>query len=141
MREERIKTYVISHLGEDNKFVQEELTGPNSRVKFYKLEEPDEEDNFLFARDIATQIVNFPIEIGSTVIFVMGEDDILVENLCVSTLQRRLNETVTVFVKRPHHKEEIPYLLSLRETRESKDGMVDYNYACSSCSGNRTDCG
>ncbi len=137
--------HVVSTLSKDHELVQAELAKIPSPKVFHQLKvEEDHEDELFTARSIADQILDLGIysepylKVGDQITFVLLEDQIFIEHLCVTTIQRRFNEAVAVYVRRPGVRDTIPYLIVLEE-RNDKERLLSFG-GCGSCSGNCESC-
>ena len=138
------RDYIISPLEETHPLLQEELNIPRERT-LYKIviKEEDRISPSHLARAIRDQVVLLDIRVGSKITLVVEDSQGLEENVCISILQRRFQETVDIIVRRSKLTHTVPYLVNLRplSKREKDDGMVNYSYSCGPCSGDCSSCG
>ena len=138
------KVHIVSTLPEEHELVQKELSKNQTAKQFHHVEKSDDEDLNVVGRHIYDQILDLPVRVGETVIFVFDDNSIMEEHLCVSCIQRRLAECVVVQVCRNgQNRMHIPYMSTLRTSVHSPPdgGMVGYSYgdgckgggSCSSC--------
>ena len=135
--------HIISFLPEDDPLVLKEKKIPG-RKEFHQfvITEEDKENEIKMAISIRNQVNDLPIRVGNEVSVVSNLDQPLQELATVCFLQRRLYESIKVFVVRPTGRQFIPYITSLTENESDKlEGMVDYNYSTGGCGGNCSSCG
>lgn len=138
--------HIVTALKPDHELVLKEMNSPPDGKILHRLKLPEEELAFptKAALTLLDQITNLPLRVGNEVIVITDIDQALIELLTVCFLQRRFNECIKVSVRRSSGEFYIPYITSLTERSDEKEGgMVNYNYSsgsCGGCSGNCSSC-
>lgn len=142
-----VQTHVITPLDKNHDLVHKEMTEPPIGKVLHQLKFTDEELQYPTKMGFAIreQLMSLPIRVGNEVIIITEPDQAFIEILSVGFLQRRLNECVTIIVRRESGKVSIPYFVNLKPgAGDEKEGMVQYNYntggSCGSCSGDCSSC-